>query len=124
MATHQHVDTALAIGRVCAEEDDMRSLLTRTGELEPLNKFIEEVRATADVADSAVALHEALQRAGDAVGVLGGTRTAVPWAMGDARPVNVVLLCPRRRCARAETPSPGTALRCAIHDEPLRSERI
>jgi hypothetical protein len=124
MAMHQHVDTALAIGRVCAEKDDMRALLTRTGEVEPLDQFIEAVRASADVADSAVALHEALQRAGDAVGVLGGTRTAVPWAMGDARPVDVVLLCPRRRCARAETPDAGTALHCVIHDEPLRSERI
>jgi hypothetical protein len=116
-------DIASAIGRVCAEEPDMRSLLARVGESGPLDRFLAAVRGTGDLTATTTALHAALQRSGDARGILGGVRTATPWGMGDARPVDVVLLCPRRRCTRAEAPSQRSA-RCALFDEPLRPERI
>jgi hypothetical protein len=117
-------DTALAIARVCAEEPDIRAFLGRRGDTATLDRFLAAVRGGEDLTTPINALHAALQRSGDALGLLGSARTVTPWGMGQARPVDVVLLCPRRRCSRTQVPAPDKPAQCGLFDEPLRVERI
>jgi len=124
VTAQRDADIALAIGRVCAEEPDIRALLERTGDTAPLDRFLAAVRGCEDLTTPINTLHNALQRSGDARGLLGSARTVTPWGMGQTRPVDVVLLCPKHRCPRTQVPTSDKPTRCVLFDEPLRVERI
>ncbi|MBB5801088.1 hypothetical protein F4560_000856 [Saccharothrix ecbatanensis] len=124
MTAQEDAEIAVAIGRVCAEEPAIRALLEEAGDAAPLDQFLAAARGGQELTAPVTTLHAALQRSGDALGLLGAVRTATPWGLGQMRPVDVVLLCPRHRCSRTQVPSSDKSTRCTLFDEPLRPERI
>lgn len=135
----ESTQVADAVARVCADVPGIRARLERTGDTSTLDRVIAAVRDGGEVAERLDELHAALQRCGDALGVFGttrrggSTRGARPVGLGDPRPVEVVLLCPRGNCSRAWRPDhpaidtaipPSTRPECRLHGEPLRWERL
>jgi hypothetical protein len=129
------MQVADAVARVCTDEPDIRACLERAGDTSPLDRVIAAVRDGGEVRDLLDALHAALQRGGDALGVYGpnrsgaGYRAARPVGLGDPRPVEVVFLCPRGTCSRRWRPDPAappsTPPTCRLHDgEPLCWKRL
>lgn len=116
-----------AIAYVCENIGHIRATLNR-GPAEGRREFDEllaVLRDGSDPADLLEAVHRALRRAQDAVGVFGRTRDPSMVRLAGIphdRPREPVLLCPRadHPCARYAWPSGGDTPVCAVTDAPLR----
>ncbi|MGN9845171.1 hypothetical protein ACTMTI_44320 [Nonomuraea sp. H19] len=117
-----------AIEYVCQHLADIRWQLEQAGDTGPLDRLLAALRADAEVDGLIRALHEALQAGGDALGVYGNVRSAIPKALGDfglARPKRALYLCPGRRCARYAWFDPAASPPvCGIDGEPMLQERL
>ncbi|MEV6393539.1 hypothetical protein AB0M39_01950 [Streptomyces sp. NPDC051907] len=118
-----------AIAYVCGQLDDIRQQLDEAGDTGPLDGLLAALRAGGEVDSLIHALHGALQRSGDALGVYGNVRrAAVPRTLGDfsrIRPRDTVYLCPDRRCARyVLSPRAEAPPVCDIGGSPMLSERL
>lgn len=125
---------ALALARACHDAAEIRESLESAGDTSPLDRLAAALRQGADVREPLWELHEAIRRSGDALGLppLGlrarGGYGVAPAGLGEARPVEVVFLCPNRVCTRVWRPRPdstpeGTP-RCQLLDQPMRWERL
>jgi hypothetical protein len=117
-----------ATAYVCGHLDDIRWQLERSGDSNILDDLLAALHDGGDVAAGLDALHDALQRGGDALGVYGNARSALPRSLGDfaaGRPAETVYLCPGRRCARYRWPEPGAGPpQCAVDGAPMVAERL
>lgn len=114
---------------VCGHLAYIRAQLEHRGGAESLDLLLQAARTGQDVTGALDALHNALQVAGDALGVYGDVRGGLPKTVGDfaaARPNEQLYLCPRRRCARYSWPSreSSAAPICSIDGEPMTLERL
>ncbi|THV26459.1 hypothetical protein [Glycomyces paridis] len=114
------------IARVCEHIGPIRETLERGPDGGPLDldRLLTALRAGADPAVQLEAVHRALRRAQDAVGVFGHTRDGSMLALagiadGGGEPV---LLCPRDTapCARFAWPSRDMVQYCHVSGGPLR----
>lgn len=126
--TEQADRTAAAAGYVCLHSAEIRALLRELGDPGPLEDVLAAVRGDADLAEVLDRLHEALQAGGDVLGVYGNAdRSAGLRPAGVARPapVELVFLCPHRRCSRYRWPEPGDADPvCEFDGTPMTRERL
>ncbi|MFB4273163.1 hypothetical protein [Nonomuraea sp. GTA35] len=117
-----------AIEYVCEHLADIRWQLEQAGDTGPLDRLLAAVRADAEVNDLIRTLHDALQSGGDALGVYGHVRSALPKALSDfglARPKHTLYLCPGRRCTRYAWFDPAASPPvCAIDSAPMVPERL
>lgn len=121
----EHV--AGAIAYVCANVASIRETLTHGPADGPtqLDALLAALRAGADPVDLLEAVHRALRRAQDAVGVFGRTRDAAMTTLAGIHrdhPRESVLLCPRadHPCARYAWPDRTNIPVCAVTETPLR----
>lgn len=109
---------------VCGHLDEIRASL-QPDDSPLLRLLLDEVRDGREIADLLDALHLALQRGGDALGVYGhGVRGLSPAGIED-RPLEVVYLCPVGRCSgRRWADVAASSLRCTISGRDLIRERL
>ena len=115
-----------AIAYVCENLAQLRATLNH-GPVDGPRQFDEllaALRSGSDPVDLLEAVHRALRRAQDAVGVFGRNRDASMTTLAGIRdhPREPVLLCPRvsHPCARYAWPDRGDLPLCAVTDAPLR----
>jgi hypothetical protein len=116
-----------AIAYVCENVARIRETLDRGPADGParLDELLAALRAGTDPVDLLEAVHRALRRAQDAIGVFGRTRDAAMTTLAGIHrnhPRESVLLCPRvgHPCARYAWPDRTDIPRCAVTDTPLR----
>jgi hypothetical protein len=111
-------DSRAGLTYACANMADIRDALAQAREADAL---VEAVRSGGDVPAALTALHEAMLRAGDPLGVLGHdirSGQAVPGL--PARRAEIVYLCPVTVCSRIAW-APGS---CELSGEELRWKRL
>lgn len=122
---------AEGVAYVCENVERIRATLQRGPEHGPqaLGELLAALRDAADPVGPLQAVHHALRRAGDALGILGRTRDASMVTLagiGAGRPREPVLLCPRasQPCARYAWPEPGVTVVCHVTGVPLRGTTL
>ncbi|MFD2415704.1 hypothetical protein [Amycolatopsis pigmentata] len=127
MANRSAEEIADAVAYVCEHVDSLRTTLTSGPADGPrrLDELLTALRDEADPADHLEAVHRALRRARDALGVFGRNRDAPMATLAGVerdRPHEPVLLCPRasRPCARFAWPGRGEAPVCVVTGAHLR----
>jgi hypothetical protein len=112
---------------VCGHLDEIRADLQGEGmdDLSLLQRLLDAVRDSQDIADPLDALHSVLQNGGDALGVYGhGVRGLSPAGV-ESGPLEIVYLCPVGRCSGRLWPDVAAfPVRCEISGQDLRRERL
>ncbi|MEV4313056.1 hypothetical protein [Actinocrispum sp. NPDC049592] len=118
--------TAAAVGYVCEHVADIQELLAELGDTSPVERVLAAVRAGEDVTEPLDRLHKILQANGDVLGVYGdpGRSALRPAGVARPAPVEVVFLCPHRRCTRYRWPGAGGTPVCGIDGTPMARERL
>ncbi|RMI32525.1 hypothetical protein [Streptomyces triticirhizae] len=117
--------TRTTLGRICAELEQIRALVTAAGAGGEAERVLAALREGGDIAAAERELHRLLRRAGVAGGLTGITRGAgvggIPPTPG--HPTGpAALVCPVGRCPRAvllDDP-PEVPRDCRLHALPLR----
>lgn len=114
---------AHGLAYLCAHIDEIGTLLATDvvaeGELERLRAAL---RATSDISGPLNLIHDALLRAGDALGIYGHVRGLQDLALagiGD-EPIEIVYRCPQGRCPRTVPGPEVNPPRCGMTGEKLR----
>ncbi|MFD3558191.1 hypothetical protein ACFWVU_00750 [Streptomyces sp. NPDC058686] len=94
-----------------------------------LDELLDALRNGTDPSEQLEAVHHALRRGQDAIGVFGRTRDismATPPGIPPARTDEPVLLCPRadNPCTRYGWPTPGSTHVCHVTGTPLRRSTL
>ncbi|GII88853.1 hypothetical protein Ssi03_68430 [Sphaerisporangium siamense] len=109
---------------VCAELDSLNAVMPDK-KTSPLRHLLAAVRNGQDPADQLQALHIALRKAGDQLGVWGHLRTGPLTGVDEQRPFEPVYLCPLGRCSGRQVDSATTfPLTCAITGRQLRRDQL
>jgi hypothetical protein len=113
------------LGYVCSQNAELREILPPDG-VAALDQVIAAARVGEVPASLLDTLHEALLRAGDALGIYGRTRSSGSLAGLSSAPEETVYLCPSGRCNRyVWTRDVTNAPLCALaSDAPMRWERL
>ncbi|SEU47820.1 hypothetical protein [Nonomuraea wenchangensis] len=118
-----------AIAYICEHSDDLRVILA---DPTPLDTVLDAVRDGDDPAGARPlldALHAAVQRAGDAFGIIPhdhrGPEMATGAGLGSARRLEIFFYCPRGRCSRIWEPDREnlTVPSCVVFGEELAERR-
>ncbi|KAA9158557.1 hypothetical protein FPZ12_022205 [Amycolatopsis acidicola] len=127
MGNRSGEEIAEAVAYVCEHGDSLRATLAGgpAEGLRQLDELLAALRAGADPAEHLEAVHRALRRAQDALGVFGRTRDASMITLAGIerdRPHEPVLLCPRAShpCARFAWPGRGEPPVCEVTGAHLR----
>jgi hypothetical protein len=115
------------LGYLCAHLEELSAVLaTSTAAANALERLRAGLRGAGDISGPLNDIHDALLRAGDALGIYGharGLRELTLAGIGD-EPVEIVYRCPAARCART-VPGPGVdPPRCGLTGEALRWEQL
>jgi hypothetical protein len=120
-AAARRADQGLAY--LCTHLDEIRALLADdVAGREALARLQSELRGGGDISGALSDIHDALLRAGDALGIFShvrGLRDLTLAGVGSG-PLEIVYRCPVRRCQRVV---PGPAVeppQCGVTSEPLR----